>query len=96
VGPDFISVPLLKCVPKMFILQAVMPQKSAGVHTGCHDVAVHYTSRASVDTFAQASTKEPADARLQGDAVLDPALVNGTRMDVHVFATSGSVGCAVH
>jgi hypothetical protein len=65
------------------------------VRTVCHDVAVDCGWRACVERSAQASTKEPADAHLQGDAVLDPALVNGKRVDFHVFDTSGSVGCDV-
>jgi hypothetical protein len=32
---------------------------------------------------------------LQGDAVLDPSLVNGKHVDFHVFDTSGSVGSDV-
>jgi hypothetical protein len=67
----------------------------AAVHTECHDVAVDCDWRVYVERSAQASTREPADAHLQGDAVLDPALVNGKRVDFHVLDTSGSVGCDV-
>jgi hypothetical protein len=75
--------------------QAMRCRCCAGVRTVCHDVAVDCGWRACVERSAQASTKEPADAHLQGDAVLDPALVNGKRVDFHVFDTSGSVGCDV-
>jgi hypothetical protein len=45
-----------------------------------------------LDVSAQASTRQPADAHLQGDAVFDPALVNGKRVDFFVLDPSGSVG----
>jgi hypothetical protein len=64
------------------------------VLTVCHGVAVECGWRACVERSAQASTREPADAHLQGDA-LDPALVNGKRVDFHVFDTAGSVECIV-
>jgi hypothetical protein len=51
------------------------------VRTVCHDVAVECGWRAGVKRSAQASTRELADAHLQGDPVLDPALVNGKRVD---------------
>jgi hypothetical protein len=37
--------------------------------------------RACVEKSWQASTREPADAHLQGDGPLDPSLLNGQRMD---------------
>jgi hypothetical protein len=58
----------------------------------CHDVAIECGWRACVDRCAQVSTREPADAHLQGDVALSTALVNGKRVDFHVFDTSGSVG----
>jgi hypothetical protein len=67
----------------------------AGVRTVCHDAAVECGWRACVGTSAQASTGESADSHSQGDAALNPALVNGKRVDFHVFDTSGSVGCDV-
>jgi hypothetical protein len=39
----------------------------------CHDVAVESGWRACVKRFVQASTRDPVDAHLQGDAALDPA-----------------------
>jgi hypothetical protein len=75
--------------------QAMRCRCCAGVSTGCHDVAVECGWRACVERSAQASTRERADALLQGDAVLDPSLVNGKRVDFHVFDNSGSVGCDV-
>jgi hypothetical protein len=65
------------------------------VRSVCYDVAVECGWRTCVERSAQASTREQADAHLQGDAVLDPALVNRKRVDFHVFDVSGSVGCDV-
>jgi hypothetical protein len=48
-----------------------------------------------VESSPQARTREPAYAHLQGDDVLDPAVVNGKRVAFHVLDTSGSVGCDV-
>jgi hypothetical protein len=42
------------------------------VYAQCHDVAVDFDWLACVERFAQTSNREPADAQLQGDAVLDP------------------------
>ena len=74
--------------------QAMRCTCCTGVRTVCHDIAVESGWRACVDRSAQASTREPADSHLQCDAVLDPALVNGNRVALHVFDTSwyGSVG----
>ena len=38
----------------------------------------------------QVSTREPADSDLQ--ASMDPALISGKRVDVHVFDMAGSIG----
>ena len=43
----------------------------------------------------QSSTREPADSDLQGVSYLDPALVNGKRVDCHLFDMAGSVGADV-
>jgi hypothetical protein len=61
-------------------------------HPVFHDVAVECVWRAFVERSAEASTREPAAAHLLGDAVLDPALVNGKRVDFHVFDTSAIFG----
>jgi hypothetical protein len=53
--------------------QAIWCRCCAGVRTVCHDVAVECGWRACVKRSAQASTREPAVAHLQGDAVLDPS-----------------------
>jgi hypothetical protein len=58
----------------------------------CHDVALDCAGHKCVERSAQASTREPADAPLQGGAVLDPAVVNGKRVTFHVFDTSGVLG----
>ena len=44
----------------------------------------------------QASTWEPADSDLQGEVFMDPALVNGTRVDFDVFDLSGSIYPEAH
>jgi hypothetical protein len=60
----------------------------------CHDVPLMlFSARVCVKRSAQASTGEPADAHLQGNAVAYPALVNGWSVESHDFYTSGSVGC---
>ena len=51
--------------------------------------------RACVHKSGQASTREPADSDLQGEAFMDPALVNGRRVDFHVVAMAGSTGADV-
>ena len=38
----------------------------------------------------QIRTREPADTDLQGVSFLDPVLVNGKRVDFHMFILSGS------
>ena len=43
----------------------------------------------------QASTRDPADSDLQGEALMDPALVNGRCVDFHVFDLAGSIGADV-
>ena len=48
-----------------------------------------------VHKSGQASTREPADSDLQGEAFMDPALVNGRRVDFHVFDMAGSIGADV-
>jgi hypothetical protein len=65
------------------------------VRTVFRDVALERGWRACVERYVQASSWEPADAHLQGDAVLYPAQLNGKRVDFHVFDTCGSVGCGV-
>ena len=67
----------------------------AGVRTVRHDVSVESGWRACVHKSAQASTREPADSDLQGEAFMDPALVNGKRVDFHVFDLACSVGANV-
>ena len=41
------------------------------------------------------STRVPADSDLQGEPFMDPALVNGKHVDVHVFDLAGSIGADV-
>ena len=45
---------------------------------------------ACVHKPGQASAREPADTDLQGVSFLDPVLVNGKRVDFHMFILSGS------
>ena len=61
----------------------------------CHDICFESGWRACVHRSAQSSTREPADSDLQGVGPLDPALINGKRVDFHVFDLSGSVGADV-
>ena len=42
-----------------------------------------------------ASTGKVADSDLQGEAFMDPALVNGKRVDFYVFDLAGSIGAHV-
>ena len=73
--------------------QAMRCTCCAGVRTVCHDITVESGWRACVQKSGQASTREPADGDLQGSVFdLNPALVNGKRVDFHVFDLSGSVG----
>jgi hypothetical protein len=68
-----------------------LPQRGFGL--GTPEGAERGGATPCLERSAQASTREPANAQLQGDTVLNPALVNGKRVDVlHV---SGSVGCDV-
>ena len=48
-----------------------------------------------VHKSGQASTREPADSDLQGEAFMDPAMVYGRRVDFHVFDMAGSIGADV-
>ena len=61
----------------------------------CHDISVESGWRACVHKCGQASSREPADADLQGVSFLDPALVNGKRVDLHMFVLAGSP-CTCH
>ena len=58
----------------------------------CHDISVEPGWRACVHKPGQASTREPADRDLQGASFLDPALVNGKRVDFHLVDLAGSIG----
>ena len=66
-----------------------------GVRTVCHNVSVESGWRACVHKFGQASTTKPADSDLQGEAFMDPAFVNGKRVDFHVFDLAGSIDADV-
>ena len=61
----------------------------------CHDISVESGWRACVHKSGQSSTREPADSDLQGEVLMDPALVNGRRVDFHVFDLAGSIGADV-
>ena len=61
----------------------------------CHDVSTESVWRACVHKSGQASTREVANSDLQGEAVMDPASVNGKRVDFHVFDLAGSTGADV-
>ena len=61
----------------------------------CHDISVESGWSACVHKSGQASTREPADSDLQGVSFLDPAVVNGQRVDFHLFDMSGSVSADV-
>ena len=65
------------------------------VTTVCHDISVESGWRACVHKSGQSSTREPADSDLQGEVLMDPALVNGRRVDFHVFDLAGSIGADV-
>ena len=67
----------------------------AGVRTVCHDISVESGWRECVHISWQASTREPADSDLQGQAFMDPVLVNGRHVDFHVFHLAGSIGADV-
>jgi hypothetical protein len=84
---------LCECGKRFSAGQAMCCRCCAGVHTVCHDVAADFGWRACVDRSAQPSTREPADAHMQGNAVLDPDSLNGKHVDFHVFDTFGSFGC---
>ena len=60
-----------------------------------HDLSVEWGWRTCVHKSGQASTREPADSDLQGEAFTDPALVNGKHVDFHVFDLAGSVGAVM-
>jgi hypothetical protein len=68
---------------------------SLGMCMVCHDVSVDCCWRAYVQRSAQASTWGPPKSYLQSDALVDPARVNGKRVDLHVFDTVGCPGCDV-
>ena len=59
------------------------------------DVSVELGWRTCSHKSGQASTREPVDSDLHGEAFMDPALVNGKRVDFHVFDLAGSVGADV-
>ena len=75
--------------------QAMRCRCCAGVRTVCHDISVESGWRACVHKSGQSSTREPADSDLQGEVPMDPALVNGRRVDFHVFDLAGSIGADV-
>jgi hypothetical protein len=58
----------------------------------CHVVDVECGWRVCVERSAKASTREPADAHFYGDAVSDPAVVNGKRVDFHSSVLLGVLG----
>ena len=64
----------------------------AGFRTVCHDTSIETGWRACAHKSGQSSTREPADSDLQGEVLMDPALVNGRRVDFHVFDLAGSIG----
>lgn len=57
----------------------------AGVCVVCHDVSVETGQCKCVHTSGEAGTREPADGDLQGEAFMDPAAVNGQRVDFHLI-----------
>jgi hypothetical protein len=57
----------------------------ADVRAVCHDISVDLGRRECVEKSVQASTRETADAHLQGDGRLDLSLFNGKRVDILVF-----------
>ena len=75
--------------------QAMRCRCCAGVRTVCHDTSVELGWRACVHKSGQTRTREPANSDLQGEAFMDPAFVNGRRVDFHVFDLAGSIGADV-
>ena len=75
--------------------QAMKCRCCQGARTVCHDISVESGWRAFVHKSGQASTREPADNDLQGASFLDPALVNGKRVDFHLVDLAGSIGADV-
>ena len=75
--------------------QAMRYRCCAGVRTVCHDISVESGWRACVHQSGRAGTREPADSGLQGEAFMDASLVNGRRVDFHVFDLAGSTGADV-
>ena len=63
-----------------------------GARTVCHDISLESGWRACVHKSGQASITKPADSDLQGASFLDPALVNGKRVDLHLVDVAGSIG----
>ena len=43
----------------------------------------------------EAGGRQPADADLQGVSFLDPAMIDGMRVDIHLFDPAGSIGADV-
>ena len=67
-----------------------------GVRTVCYDISIESGWCACVQKSGQASTRGPADSEiLQGVSFLDLALVNGKRVDFHLFDVAGSIGADV-
>lgn len=60
--------------------------------TICHDVSVESGRRACVRKSVYLCTRESADRGLQGEAFMEPALVNGESANFHVFDLAGSIG----
>ena len=61
----------------------------------CHDISVESGCRACVHKSGQASSWGPADSDLQGVSFIDLAVVNGKRVDFHLFDLAGSIGADV-
>ena len=51
--------------------------------------------RACIHSSGPASTREPAATNLQSVFFLDPTLINGKRVDFHMFDLAGSIGADV-
>ena len=59
------------------------------------EIASKKAMRKPIHKSGQASTREPADIDLQGASFLDPALVNGKRVNFHLVDLAGSIGVDV-
>ena len=72
--------------------QAMRCKCCQGARTVCHGISVESGWRACVHKSGQASTRVSAGNDLQGVSFLDPALVNGKRVDLHLVDVAGSIG----